>query len=77
MNSHRSRPSRAISQSTPQPPSTPPTPSPNLIPIDERRRIHHLSRLPLLLFRHKELLKKLIIKKRCLLEKELGVEIQV
>ncbi|CAH2074013.1 unnamed protein product, partial [Iphiclides podalirius] len=46
-------------------------------PHDERRRAatNH-SRLQMLLFKHKEMLKKDIIKKRGLLEKELGVEIQ-
>lgn len=56
------------------PPPAPPPPS----PADERRRAASTqSRLQMLLFKHKELLKKDIIKKRGLLEKELGVEIQV
>ncbi|CAK1552071.1 unnamed protein product [Leptosia nina] len=53
------------------PPPAPPT------PIDERRRAaSNNSRLQMILFKHKEMLKKDIIKKRGLLEKELGVEIQ-
>lgn len=47
-------------------------------PAEERRRAaSNHSRLQMLLFKHKEMLKKDIIKKRGLLEKELGVEIQV
>lgn len=65
----------------PAPPATAPTPQPvhtHPSPIDERRRAaSNNSRLQMLLFKHKEMLKKDIIKKRGLLEKELGVEIQV
>ncbi|XP_035437164.2 nucleosome-remodeling factor subunit NURF301 isoform X1 [Spodoptera frugiperda] len=64
----------------PAPPATAPTPQPvhtHPSPIDERRRAaSNNSRLQMLLFKHKEMLKKDIIKKRGLLEKELGVEIQ-
>lgn len=63
-----------------QPPRAPPAPPPRAPPSapDERRRAatNH-SRLQMLLFKHKEMLKKDIIKKRSALEKELGVEIQV
>lgn len=44
--------------------------------LDERRKISQ-TKLPVMLFKHKEMLKKDIIKKRGLLEKELGIEIQV
>ncbi|XP_075969552.1 nucleosome-remodeling factor subunit NURF301 E(bx) isoform X2 [Anticarsia gemmatalis] len=55
-------------------PAAPPAPP---SPADERRRAaSNHSRLQMLLFKHKEMLKKDIIKKRGLLEKELGVEIQ-
>ncbi|PSN39772.1 hypothetical protein C0J52_15320, partial [Blattella germanica] len=43
---------------------------------EERRRQQVLTKLQVLLFRHKELLKKDMIKKRALLEKELQIEIQ-
>ncbi|XP_077292315.1 nucleosome-remodeling factor subunit NURF301 E(bx) [Arctopsyche grandis] len=76
VSSHRSRPSRSASQAPSQPNVPQNSLTSALIPVDERRRVHHLSRLPLLLYRHKEILKKMIIKKRGLLEKELGVEIQ-
>lgn len=48
-----------------------------VLPSDERRRnaTNH-SRYQMLLFKYKEMLKKDIIKKRGLLEKELGVDIQ-
>ncbi|KAI5633082.1 PHD-finger domain-containing protein [Phthorimaea operculella] len=60
----------------PQPHPAPPPPAP-LSAADERRRAASThSRLQMLLFKHKEMLKKDIIKKRGLLEKELGVEIQ-
>ncbi|XP_026495038.2 nucleosome-remodeling factor subunit NURF301 [Vanessa tameamea] len=63
-----------------QPPASAPTPAPAqaptpAVPDDRRRAASTHSRL-LLLFKHKEMLKKDIIKKRGLLEKELGVEIQ-
>ena len=61
-------------------PVAPSTPAvlPHPSGIDERRRVaSNNSRLQMLLFKHKEMLKKDIIKKRGLLEKELGVEIQV
>ncbi|KAJ2952773.1 hypothetical protein O0L34_g7133 [Tuta absoluta] len=61
---------------TPHPQPAPPPPAP-LSAADERRRAASThSRLQMLLFKHKEMLKKDIIKKRGLLEKELGVEIQ-
>jgi nucleosome-remodeling factor subunit BPTF len=44
---------------------------------EERRRQQMQTKLQVLLFRHKELLKKDMIKKRALLEKELQIEIQV
>lgn len=44
---------------------------------DERRRVAVNSKLQVILFRHKELLKKDILKKRTLLEKEMQIEIQV
>lgn len=43
----------------------------------ERRKQQMHSRMQVLLFRHKELLKKDILKKRALLEKELQIDIQV
>ncbi|PNF38728.1 hypothetical protein B7P43_G14361 [Cryptotermes secundus] len=43
---------------------------------EERRRQQVQTKLQVLLFRHKELLKKDMIKKRALLEKELQIEIQ-
>ncbi|KAK7791905.1 hypothetical protein R5R35_005426 [Gryllus longicercus] len=43
---------------------------------EERRRNQVQTKLQVLLFRHKELLKKDMIKKRALLEKELQIEIQ-
>ena len=43
---------------------------------DERRRAAVNTKLQVLLFRHKELLKKDILKKRALLEKEMQIEIQ-
>ncbi|XP_068630011.1 nucleosome-remodeling factor subunit NURF301 isoform X2 [Battus philenor] len=61
------------------PPAAPaaPAPAPPAPVADERRRAaSNHSRLQMLLFKHKEMLKKDIIKKRGLLEKELGVEIQ-
>lgn len=58
--------------------TTPPSPAPVVTALDERRRAaSNHSRLQMMLFKHKEMLKKDIIKKRGLLEKELGVEIQV
>ncbi|KAJ8725630.1 hypothetical protein PYW08_003813 [Mythimna loreyi] len=61
----------------PAPPAPPPVAHPLPSGIDERRRAaSNNSRLQMLLFKHKEMLKKDIIKKRGLLEKELGVEIQ-
>ncbi|XP_053625011.1 nucleosome-remodeling factor subunit NURF301 [Plodia interpunctella] len=57
----------------PAPPAAPAAPAAPLSALDERRRT---ARLQMLLFKHKEMLKKDIIKKRGLLEKELGVEIQ-
>nr|XP_049695571.1 nucleosome-remodeling factor subunit NURF301 isoform X2 [Helicoverpa armigera] len=62
----------------PPAPAAPPPPShPHPTGLDERRRAaSNNSRLQMLLFKHKEMLKKDIIKKRGLLEKELGVEIQ-
>lgn len=61
------------------PPPTPPAPAPPAAPPapDERRRAASTHSRLLLLYKHKEMLKKDIIKKRGLLEKELGVEIQV
>ncbi|KAL4705133.1 hypothetical protein ACJJTC_018704 [Scirpophaga incertulas] len=70
---------RSPSPPPPAPTSVPsPTlPSAPLTPAEERRRAASThSRLQMLLFKHKEMLKKDIIKKRGLLEKELGVEIQ-
>ncbi|KAE8752789.1 hypothetical protein FOCC_FOCC000527 [Frankliniella occidentalis] len=43
---------------------------------DERRRVAVNTKLQVILFRHKELLKKDILKKRALLEKEMQIEIQ-
>ncbi|XP_050664238.1 nucleosome-remodeling factor subunit NURF301 isoform X2 [Leptidea sinapis] len=71
-------------QAAPAPPAAPsarPAPAPPAGPapsaLDERRRAASTnSRLQMILFKHKELLKKDIIKKRGLLEKELGIEIQ-
>ncbi|CAH2259231.1 nucleosome-remodeling factor subunit NURF301 [Pararge aegeria] len=59
-------------------PATPTTPAPvsPLAAPEERRRAASTHSRLLLLFKHKEMLKKDIIKKRGLLEKELGVEIQ-
>ncbi|XP_060810725.1 nucleosome-remodeling factor subunit NURF301 [Amyelois transitella] len=79
----RAAPARAAPPS-PEPPPAAPSPPPAAAPLsaplaaplsalDERRRA---ARLQMLLFKHKEMLKKDIIKKRGLLEKELGVEIQ-
>lgn len=77
-------PPRAPAAPAPPPASAAPAPhaphAPHPLPsgIDERRRAaSNNSRLQMLLFKHKEMLKKDIIKKRGLLEKELGVEIQV
>jgi len=44
---------------------------------EQRRKQQMHSRMQVLLFRHKELLKKDILKKRALLEKELQIDIQV
>ena len=44
---------------------------------EQRRKQQVFSRMQVLLFRHKELLKKDILKKRALLEKELQIDIQV
>lgn len=44
---------------------------------EQRRKQQVYSRMQVLLFRHKELLKKDILKKRALLEKELQIDIQV
>jgi len=45
---------------------------------DDRRKMHQLqSKLQVSLFKQKELLKKDILKKRALLEKELQIDIQV
>lgn len=87
-----SEPPRTVSAPAPAPVPAPvltsvPTPVPASVPaavpapvsthLDERRRTAtNNSRLQMLLFKHKELLKKDIIKKRGLLEKELGIEIQ-
>lgn len=66
------RPAPAPAPSPPRPLAQPPS------ALEERRRAaSNHSRLQMLLFKHKEMLKKDIIKKRGLLEKELGVEIQV
>lgn len=43
--------------------------------LRRKQQVH--SRMQVLLFRHKELLKKDILKKRALLEKELQIDIQV
>lgn len=72
---------RAPSPAPPAPAPAPSAPQVTHTPIstlEERRRaVSTHSRLQMLLFKHKEMLKKDIIKKRGLLEKELGVEIQV
>ncbi|CAH2086513.1 unnamed protein product [Euphydryas editha] len=60
----------AAPSSAAAPPAAPPA-----APDERRRTVSTHSRL-LLLYKHKEMLKKDIIKKRGLLEKELGVEIQ-
>ncbi|XP_041977903.1 nucleosome-remodeling factor subunit NURF301 [Aricia agestis] len=80
------RPPPRVSPHVPRTPAAPPpraAPAPAPPPVaahsaaDERRRAASThSRLQMLLFKHKEMLKKDIIKKRGLLEKELGVEIQ-
>lgn len=71
-------PPRAPSVPAPPQPAPPPPSQPPPSAADERRRAASThSRLQMLLFKHKEMLKKDIIKKRGLLEKELGVEIQV
>lgn len=71
-------PPRAPSVPAPPQPAPPPPSHPPPSAADERRRAASThSRLQMLLFKHKEMLKKDIIKKRGLLEKELGVEIQV
>lgn len=44
---------------------------------EERKRQQIQTKLQVLLFRHKELLKKDILKKRALLEKDLQIVIQV
>ncbi|KAL0842047.1 hypothetical protein ABMA28_014249 [Loxostege sticticalis] len=71
---------RAPSPAPPAPAPAPSAPQVTHTPIstlEERRRaVSTHSRLQMLLFKHKEMLKKDIIKKRGLLEKELGVEIQ-
>lgn len=66
------RPAAPPAASTAPAPAAPPSPA-----VDERRRVASTHSRLLLLFKHKEMLKKEIIKKRGLLEKELGVEIQV
>ncbi|XP_049867331.1 nucleosome-remodeling factor subunit NURF301 [Pectinophora gossypiella] len=71
------RPAPRAPPAPPPPPPAAPPPPPPLSAADERRRAASThSRLQMLLFKHKEMLKKDIIKKRGLLEKELGVEIQ-
>ncbi|XP_061383431.1 nucleosome-remodeling factor subunit NURF301 isoform X4 [Danaus plexippus] len=65
------RPAAPPAASTAPAPAAPPSPA-----VDERRRVASTHSRLLLLFKHKEMLKKEIIKKRGLLEKELGVEIQ-
>lgn len=58
--------------------STPKNRSAKLKDTQEQRRKQQVhSRMQVLLFRHKELLKKDILKKRALLEKELQIDIQV
>ncbi|KPJ15071.1 hypothetical protein RR48_09098 [Papilio machaon] len=70
-------PAPAPTSTSPATPVTPATPVSASPAGDERRRnANNQSRLQMLLFKHKELLKKDIIKKRGLLEKELGVDIQ-
>lgn len=44
---------------------------------EQRRKQQVHSRMQVLLFRHKELLKKDILKRRALLEKELQIDVQV
>lgn len=44
---------------------------------DLKRKSRVTSQMNVLLFRHKEMLKKDILKKRALLEKELSIDIQV
>lgn len=44
---------------------------------EEKKKLAMRTKLQVLLFRHKEMLKKDILKKRALLEKELQIEIQV
>lgn len=44
---------------------------------EEKKRQQIQTKLQVLLFRHKELLKKDILKKRALLEKDLQIQIQV
>ena len=44
---------------------------------EQRRKQQMHSRMQVLLFRHKELLKKDILKRRALLEKELQIDVQV
>ncbi|XP_014598172.1 PREDICTED: nucleosome-remodeling factor subunit NURF301 isoform X1 [Polistes canadensis] len=56
--------------------STPKTRFVKLKDSQEHRRKQVQSRMQVLLFRHKELLKKDILKKRALLEKELQIDIQ-
>lgn len=70
-------PARAAAAPAPTP-VAPPAQRPPASALDERRRAaSNHSRMQMLLFKHKEMLKKEIIKKRGLLEKELGIEIQV
>ncbi|XP_063359454.1 nucleosome-remodeling factor subunit NURF301 [Cydia amplana] len=57
-------------------PHPPPPPAPASAADERRRAASNHSRMQMLLFKHKEMLKKDIIKKRGLLEKELGIEIQ-
>lgn len=45
--------------------------------LEEKKKIAQRSKLQVSLFRHKEMLKKDILKKRALLEKELQIQIQV
>lgn len=44
---------------------------------DQKRKQQLPSKMQVLLFRHKELLKKDILKRRALLEKELQIDVQV
>ncbi|XP_028161986.1 nucleosome-remodeling factor subunit NURF301 [Ostrinia furnacalis] len=67
---------RARPPTPPPPPRPPPAHAPVSAQEERRRAVSTHSRLQMLLFKHKEMLKKDIIKKRGLLEKELGVEIQ-